>query len=455
MKGLPGPAATPEAPFHVLAAVSGGADSMCMLDLLMHVSVPVKVTVAHCNFHLRGEESDADEALVMETAAKYGAAFVHASFDTVSYASKAGISIEMAARELRYRFFAEQASTLGCAAVAVAHHADDNAETLILNLLRGTGVRGMCGMKAVSPLPVPGYGDILLIRPMLSFSRSEILSYDTARGVVFREDRTNADDAYKRNRIRNNVFPEFAALNPSYVRTLNRDMAHAAAVQAVADSFYETYRDRVMEGDSVDTCLLKTLPHWEYILYRILEEKGFREEAVSEAVEMVRTGRASSSRKITQGSLEIIGTGGRLVLGWKPALREGECLSVVEGEGVYALDGQRFLVEVKPWDKDMPLVEEGVVAMDAAKAGGFPFIVRHRNPGDWFRPLGMKGRKKLQDWMTDRHYSPMQKEETLVVRIPSWEDSRIAAVLGKTVDESVRISPGTGEAVVIKLLPSI
>ena len=167
-----------------LLGVSGGIDSMCLAETYLGNGRPFGI--AHCNFRLRGEESDGDEAFVREWAEAHGIPFHVARFDTRTYAAEHGISIEMAARELRYRFFAETAAAHGYDAVAVAHNANDNAETLLLNLLRGTGLRGACGMKAVSTLPVPDCS-IPLLRPLLGLTRDEI----TARmaGLPYREDR--------------------------------------------------------------------------------------------------------------------------------------------------------------------------------------------------------------------------------------------------------------------------
>ena len=450
LKDLPGLSAAPEVPFRILAAVSGGVDSMCLLDLLVHSSLPLEIVVAHCNFHLRAGESDADMELVRAESERYGVRFECKEFETEAYAREQGISVEMAARDLRYRFFAETAMRLDCAAVAVAHHADDNAETLILNLLRGTGLKGMCGMKTVSVLPVPDSGPIPLVRPMLSFTREEILSYAHSKGIRYREDSTNRDSRFKRNRIRNNVFPEFRNINPSFVRTLNRDMAYASAAQAVADAFYQENRSKVWDGEYVNVSVLKTLPNWEYVLYRIMDEMGFDAESVSSAVSMVRLGRVSGSRRLVASDIEFLGSRDRFFVRKKPAIVEGDICVVVEGPGTYVLEGKRITIDLLKTSGTPAWEGDGVVAFDASKAA-FPFVIRHWAPGDWFRPLGMKGRKKLQDWFSDRHYSPIQKEETLVVRVPSMEDGRVAAILGRTIDDSLKLTQSSGEAVVIRI----
>ena len=160
---------------NVLVAVSGGADSICMAELFLRSSLHPSFSVAHCNFHLRGEESDADEEFVRNWCAAHSVEFISTGFDTCTYASACGLSIEMAARELRYGWFASVCAERGLSAVAVAHNSNDNAETLVLNLLRGTGLKGLKGMDASGK--VPGHPDVRLIRPLLDFSREEILEF--------------------------------------------------------------------------------------------------------------------------------------------------------------------------------------------------------------------------------------------------------------------------------------
>ena len=190
-----------------LLAVSGGIDSMCMAELAYRCGLDF--AVAHCNFHLRGEESDGDEALVREWAESRGVRFHRADFDTYAYAERYSVSIEMAARDLRYDWFLEVCEQNGYQVLAVAHNANDNAETLILNLLRGTGLRGLTGMRADGNVPAPGGENVRMIRPLLGFSRKEIEDYAASAGVKYREDHTNRETVYKRNKLRHNVFPVF------------------------------------------------------------------------------------------------------------------------------------------------------------------------------------------------------------------------------------------------------
>ena len=224
-----------------LLAVSGGVDSMVMANLFAASTLRPFFAVAHCNFRLRGEESDSDEELVSSWCESNGARLFSRGFDTAAYASAHGISIEMAARELRYSFFAEICSRENFDVVVVAHNANDNAETLILNLLRGTGSRGLQGIRPVSTLPVEGCG-IPLLRPLLSFSREEIEVFADSCGIGFHEDRTNSESRYKRNMIRNEVFPVFSRINPSFIKTFTAETSYFTQVNSVADSYFEAVR---------------------------------------------------------------------------------------------------------------------------------------------------------------------------------------------------------------------
>ncbi|MBO7544591.1 MAG: tRNA lysidine(34) synthetase TilS [Bacteroidales bacterium] len=430
----------------ILAAVSGGIDSMTMADIL-YAKGGVLKGIAHCNFHLRGAESDADAALVESWAAEKGVPFFKADFDTAAYAAEKGISIEMAARELRYRFFAETAREHGFDTVAVAHNANDNAETLILNMLRGAGSRGMSGMKEESPLPVEGYGDIILWRPLLSKTRKEIVSYAEAHGVPYREDSTNAESEFKRNRIRNIVFPVFEGINPSFVETLCADAAHIAEVDAVADEAYEKVKAKVVEGENVNVAALREEPHWKYFLFRLMEEKGFNESQADSLTEVLESGETVSGRRFLSDEYEVLTAPSGLVVRKRLdsfAATQQECM-IVRAPGTYEFAGVRFLVESVKWTPWMPLRQpNGTVAFDA-EALPFPFIVRRWRSGDWFRPLGLGGAKKLSDLFTDLHLSIPEKERILVAIKPRLNEGdathdRVSAVLGLRIDDSVKVT---------------
>ena len=309
-----------------LLAVSGGIDSMCLADLWLRCFGPESFAIAHCNFHLRGEESDGDEALVTKWAEKNGVRMHRVGFDTAGYAAENGVSIEMAARELRYRWFGELCEEHGYEAVVVAHHADDNAETLILNMVRGAGLKGLTGMKPVSPLPLqqkpgqaglddfchprPDRGSVSLLRPLLTFTRKQIEGHVFAWKVPYREDSTNSSVEYRRNSVRHEVFPLFERMNPSYVRTLNREMTYLSDASSIVDEWCLAQLPKVINHDgttdghhgtgediSISTSRLLEIPQWRYLLYYILEPYGFNTSVLESLENLLKSDRTVSGKR--------------------------------------------------------------------------------------------------------------------------------------------------------------
>lgn len=305
-----------------LLAVSGGIDSICLASLFLNSSAGRRFAVAHCNFHLRGEDSDSDEALVAAWCGRNGVRYHKADFDTEQYASSHNISIEMAARELRYDWFASLCKDNGYYGVAVAHNANDNAETLILNLLRGTGLRGVTGMQVETVVPVTRdeLSGVRLLRPMLSFSREQIEEYVYANSLEYHDDRTNAETVYKRNRIRHLVFPVFESLNPSFLTTFAREMNAFSEVQEIADDYFISVRESVCEPAGKDELLrvnavrLCHLKHYKYVLYRLLEAYGFRDRLLEPVVRLLESGKTFSGKVFEAPGYELITAGECLIV---------------------------------------------------------------------------------------------------------------------------------------------
>ena len=305
-----------------LLAVSGGIDSICLASLFLNSSSGRRFAVAHCNFHLRGEDSDSDEALVAAWCGRNGVRYHKADFDTEQYASSHNVSIEMAARELRYDWFASLCRENGYYGVAVAHNANDNAETLILNLLRGTGLRGVTGMQVETVVPVTRdeLSGVRLLRPMLSFSREQIEEYVAANSLEYHDDRTNAETVYKRNRIRHLVFPVFESLNPSFLTTFAREMNAFSEVQEIADDYFLSVRESVCEPAGKDELLrvnavrLCHLKHYKYVLYRLLEAYGFRDRLLEPVVRLLESGKTFSGKVFEAPGYELITAGECLIV---------------------------------------------------------------------------------------------------------------------------------------------
>lgn len=423
----------------LLAAVSGGADSICLAELL-DACGDIEFSLVHCNFHLRGNESDADEVSVREWASRHGRELFVEHFDTNTYAGENGVSIEMAARELRYRRFAGICIEHGFDAVVTAHNANDNAETLVLNLLRGTGIRGLAGMEAVAPLPCCEE-KLTLVRPMLGFSRSEIEDFLALRHVSWRNDSTNTDISYKRNRIRNRIFPEFEAINPSFIQTLNEDMRHFAQARDILDSLYESRKGGFLVADAagaeIDLKAVARNDNWKYLLFRSLDEYGFGEDCCGRIAAMIENDDIRSGKVFLSRDYRGIIDGSTLMI--RPGDKDGTTYIEICGEGLYKLGTMQISVSLGTAVPESLSVPDGVFC-DAARLP-FPFTVRSWEEGDWICPLGMKGRrKKLSDLLKDDGVGVSRRASTICIA----NGGHVLAIpeLGR-IDEAVRIDGET------------
>jgi tRNA(Ile)-lysidine synthase len=253
-----------------LVALSGGADSVALLLLLKEAGY--QVHAAHCNFHLRGEESDRDEAFCVELCQGLGVALHRVHFDTREYAEVHQVSIEMAARELRYRWFEQLREDIGAAGICVAHHRDDSVETVILNLVRGTGLRGLTGIQ-------PRNGSIL--RPLLCVSRAEIEDFLAKRGQKYVTDSTNLETDVLRNKVRLQVLPLLCELNPAVVENIQRMTEHVSEAQAVLDAVISQYKN----GNSLELSELDKYCSSEYIAFEWLKNYGFNGSQVRQILD--------------------------------------------------------------------------------------------------------------------------------------------------------------------------
>lgn len=263
----------------VIVALSGGPDSVALADILVRLGYPV--VALHCNFHLRGDESDRDETFARTFARQtLGIPFYKVDFDTAAYATRRHLSIEMAARHLRYAWFEEMRRTLDARAIAVAHHRDDSVETLLMNLLRGSGIRGLCGIR-----PRNGY----VVRPLLAVSREEIMEWLAVHDLPYVTDSTNLSDAYTRNFIRHRVLPLLEEINPAARVTLARSAAHLASVEPIYNSVIEQAGWRVMAGPCrLSIHELFAFPSPETVLYELLQPYGFTRTVASEVFRALR-----------------------------------------------------------------------------------------------------------------------------------------------------------------------
>ena len=420
----------------VIVAVSGGVDSMTLATAALMAGV--SFDVAHVNFSLRGKESDLDESLVRSWCEEHGITCHVKTFDTAAYAASEGISIEMAARRLRYDWFA----TLG-KVVLVAHNANDNAETLLLNLCRGTGIRGLCGMKSISDM-----NGLMVIRPFLDITRAEIECFAAEHKVPFRVDSSNADVSYKRNRIRHQVIPQLEEINPFVVRTISQNMARFRDVSSIADDYFNSSLGGLVpgpEGLKVSLELLLGHTHQEYLLYRLMAPYGFNSQDVEALLGLILSRRQLSGKVFRSVGFVAYIAEGSLVI---EPLQEGGIKEVsVTGEGEWACGRYRLMVSVEEVPSGLK-TSDGSVILDFARLG-FPFTLRPWRDGDWMCPLGMGGRRrKVSDVLVSLKIPSARKNNLIMLAFPGQE-GRIGAIVGHgRIDEELAIVPGVTKKVI-------
>lgn len=397
-----------------LVALSGGADSVALLLLLKNAHF--NVHAAHCNFHLRGEESDRDEAFCVELCQRLGVELHRAHFDTREYAELHKVSIEMAARELRYKWFEQLREDIGAAGICVAHHRDDSVETVLLNLVRGTGLRGLTGIQ-------PRNGNIL--RPLLCVSRAEIEAFLAEKGQKYVTDSTNLKADVQRNIVRLEVLPLLRKLNPAVAENIQRTAEYLSEAQQVLNVAIARFND----SNILNLRDIETYCSSEYLTFEWLKKYGFIGDQVRQILDADCGGMVHSEQ-----GYDVLKDRGRLIV--EPTLDPFNPMRIPE-EGTYVLgENMRLSVRKKPVYVSK---EPNIATLDAAKVR-FPLTVRRVEEGDWMQPYGMKGRKLLSDLMTDLKMTVFEKRRQLVV-----VDSQGAIVwaVGLRVSDFVAVSDTT------------
>ncbi len=405
-----------------IVALSGGADSVALLLLLDEMGY--KVHALHCNFHLRGEESDRDECFCEDLCLKKNIPFHRIHFDTLMYAETHKMSVEMAARELRYRYFEQLRKDIGAEAICVAHHQDDTVETVLLNLVRGTGLRGLTGIQ-------PRNGAIL--RPLLCVTRTEIEAYLATKQQDYVTDSTNLETDFVRNKIRLQVVPLLRQLNPAVSENIVRTVEHLTEAQKVLDAVVDTYKG----SNQLDLCALQQVGSAEYIVFEWLKQYGFNGSQVQQVIS-AETGSIFSSPT----GYEVLKDRDRLLV--EPTIMAFTPIRIPE-EGTYVLPDDRRL-NVR---RSNPFVSKDSheATLDARQVR-FPLTVRRVEEGDWMIPYGMTGRKLLSDLMTDLKMSLFDRRRQLVV-----VDAQGAVVwaIGLRTDHRCRVTDATQEVIAIKI----
>ena len=409
----------------VLVGLSGGADSVALLGVLVRLGYPCRAL--HCNFHLRGDESDRDEVFARQFADSLGVPILMVDFDTRGYAAIHQESIEMAARSLRYRWFEEQRQAFNAEAIAVAHHRDDSVETLLMNLLRGSGIRGLGGIR-------PRNGQV--VRPLLAVSRAEIEEWLQTQGWGYVTDSSNLSDAYTRNFIRLRVLPLLEQLNPAARETIARSAAHlSAAEQLYAYTVEEARKAVFVTADSLSIEALMRYPSPETLLYEWLRPLGFSRIVVGELFESL-TG--LSGKQFYSATHQVLKDRDRLYIAplQEPSAWQPIEIPVATGELTQPLHLSFQLMERT---SDFQLERASDTAyFDAEKLPG-SLTLRLPQTGDWFVPFGMRGRKKLSDFFADQKMNRWEK-----LRQPLLcAGESIVWVVGRRTDDRFRVGEET------------
>lgn len=406
----------------VLVALSGGGDSVALLRILYALGYVCEA--AHCNFHLRGEESDRDEVFVKRLCEKMRIPLHRIDFETERYAVENKISIEMAARELRYSWFAEIKKKTKADVIAVAHHQDDSVETILLNLIRGTGLNGLLGIR-------PKNGSI--VRPLLCLSRKEIIDYLQEMRQEYVTDSTNLQDEYTRNKIRLNLIPLMQEINPLVKEHMIDTSNYLNGIASIYIRGVEEGKIRVMDDGNIRITALLNEPSPETLLFEILYPLGFNS---------AQTKNILSALKQQAGKQFISKDGWRVI-------KDRELLLIDKKE---EKEDPPFKIskEEKEYTKDFVIPrEKNIACLDADKLSG-AIILRKWQIGDVFIPFGMKGKKKISDYLTDRKFSIQQKEQQWVL---CCED-KIVWVVGERIDNRFKVDENTKRIIILKQLTS-
>lgn len=403
--------------------------------VLTHLVAGAKIpfAIAHCNFGLRGYESDADEQFVHKTALNYGVAFHVTRFNTKDFAADNKLSIQEASRILRYNWFEKLLPTSGCGLYATAHHFDDQIETFFINLFRGTGVSGLRGIA-------PKKGNC--IRPLLFATRAEIEAFARTQRIEYREDSSNSSDDYLRNRIRHHVIPALESTKPNFRSGFSQTLDILRGTEVFLFEKIEHLKKEVLfkEGENfrVDLNKLAAQNPIDFVLFEILRHFGFNADTVKALAESAKT---TPGKVFLSPLFKLITGRGEL---WIMPLREQKA----------PIDSPHFFIDADTSALEKPIrllfekinknqnykidLRPEIAQLDFDKLK-FPLLLRKPVEGDYFYPLGMKGKKKLSDFFIDQKFSPVQKQKTWVV----VSGEKIVWLVGHRIDDRFKITPST------------
>lgn len=426
-----------------LVALSGGADSVCLLLKMLDEGRDVEAV--HCNFHLRGDESERDEKFVVSLCERFGVVLHRVHFDTREYAALHKVSIELAARELRYQYFEQLRRDIGAEGIMVAHHRDDNVETVLMNMVRGTGIRGIAGIR-----PVNGH----IYRPLLDMSRQEIEEYLADKGETYITDSTNLEDDATRNKFRHHIIPMLKTINPKASENIHATSRHLAEAEKILDWAIGQAKKNVLSTSDnssfvVDIKALLSFVAPSYLLYEICRDYGFTSSQIEDmlnAAYVPRVGAFFHSSSYIAAVTNIEGTVS-IQIAPKTAVPKEYHLPET---GTYRLsDKHKLIVNVTQIDERFEISKSASVATIDFDKVIFPLTYRLIRKGDKFTPFGMKGSKLVSDYLTDIKCSVIDRQHQMVI-----EDATgmIVWLVGRRTNDKCRIDSLSNTALVIKII---
>lgn len=405
-----------------LLAISGGLDSLVLAHLCKELNL--EVALAHCNFNLRGDESDGDEEFLNELADRWELELFIQHFETETYAEENKLSIQMAARELRYQWLDELALQLNYDHVLTAHHADDALETFLINLSRGTGLDGLKGIPEINGI---------IVRPFLPFSRNDLLSYAEDKDLKWREDSSNQSTKYLRNKIRKEVIPALNGLDPDFLNRFKKTQDHLKEASELVTDRLDEISDKVIqvkpEGMFFNISVLRNMNSPKAYLYQLLKDFGFTEWDDVEALL-----EAQSGKMVYAPEYRLLKDRDQLIL---TKLNDLDPVEIYIPKGLNQIDfplGNLIIKKTNEFQNN----NDNCIYVDSDLLN-FPLILRKWQKGDFFYPIGMKGKKKLSKYFKDEKLSLLQKETVWL--LVSGND--IVWIMGRRADDRFKVQDGT------------
>lgn len=410
-----------------MVGVSGGIDSVCLFDLFIQAGY--KIGIAHCNFQLRGEESEQDELFVQNIANEHNIPFYSIQFNTSEIAQSEGISIQMAARDLRYEWFEETRLKHAYEYIAIAHNKNDIIETFLNNLTRGTGIKGLTGIKEKS-------GKI--IRPLLFASRTEIEEYINTNNLDYREDSSNQSTKYSRNLLRHEIIPLFEKINPKFQNTIIENISRLKEAESIyLDQIEKIKKELITKQDDIlliDIVKLKNIDQKSTYLHEILNPLGFSQTQITDIIECIQSSPGKQFFSLTH---RLIKDRNYLIINEITAIKDKSYLIDINTEQIDNPTHLEF-TKIKK-DPTFSLIKNKNIGLFDLDLLDFPLTLRKWKKGDYFMPLGMKNLKKISDFFIDNKLSLIDKENTWILE----SNNKVIWIIGYRIDERFKITEQT------------